>query len=303
MNRINEFFTGWGDHSPETVSKLFFTLIAILILWSVRLLILKLALSRIQNVTVRYQWRKGLTYLFSFLGILLIGSIWIKAFSSISTFLGLFSAGLAVALREPVVNMAGWSYIILKRPFEIGHRIEINDQSGDVIDIQVFQFSMLEIGNWVDADQSTGRIIHIPNGMVFNQIISNYSKGLPFLWNEIPVLVTFESNWEKAKEILTEIAFNKVKDRRQIAEQKLKQEQYKYPIRYSKLEPVVYTSVKDSGIMLTIRYLCEPRNRRNSEQEVWEEALHRFGSRDDIDLAYPTHRVYRDPRDCNPEQV
>lgn len=166
-----------------------------------------------------------------------------------------------------------------------------------MIDIQVFSFSMLKVGNWVDADQSTGRIVHVPNGLVFNQIISNYSKGLPFLWNEIPVLVTFDIDWQKAKEILSEIVLKNMKDQRQKAEQKLKQEQYKYPIHYSNPEPVVYTVVKNSGIMLTMRYLCEPRDRRNSEQELWEETLHQFALHDNIDFAYPTHRVYRSEGD------
>ena len=71
---------------------------------------------------------------------------------------------------------------------------------GDVIDIRVFQFSILEVGNWVDADQSTGRIINIPNGKVFTETMVNYTTGFEYIWNEMPVLVTFESEWEKAKE-------------------------------------------------------------------------------------------------------
>ena len=67
---------------------------------------------------------------------------------------------------------------------------------------RIFMFTLMEIGNWVDADQSTGRVIHIPNGKVFKEVLANYSKGFQYIWNEIPVLVTFESNWKKAKEIL-----------------------------------------------------------------------------------------------------
>ena len=77
--------------------------------------------------------------------------------------------------------------------------------AGDVIDIRLFQFSINEIGNWVDADQSTGRIIHIPNGIVFTEPQANYTAGFQYIWNEIPVLVTFESDWKKAKQILTDI--------------------------------------------------------------------------------------------------
>ena len=64
----------------------------------------------------------------------------------------------------------------------------------------------MEIGNWVDADQSTGRILHIPNGMIFTSGVANYTHGPDYIWNEIPVLITFESDWEKAKGLLQEIA-------------------------------------------------------------------------------------------------
>ena len=68
--------------------------------------------------------------------------------------------------------------------------------------IRIFQFSLIEIGNWGDADQSTGRVIHIPNGIVFTQPQSNYTTGFQHIWHEIPVLVTFESDWKKAKKII-----------------------------------------------------------------------------------------------------
>jgi small-conductance mechanosensitive channel len=129
------------------------------------------------------------------LGVSLLAWIWVEELLSLSTFLGLVSAGLAIALREPLINLMGWAFIVWRRPFEMGDRIEIGGQAGDVIDMRVFQFTLLEIGNWVDADQSTGRAIHVPNGKVFSESLANYSKGLAYIWNEIPVRVTFESDW------------------------------------------------------------------------------------------------------------
>ena len=79
----------------------------------------------------------------------------------------------------------------------------------DVIDINVFNFSIMEMGNWVDADDMTGRIIHIPNARVFTESLANYGKGFHFIWHEIPILVTFESDWRKAKKILNKIIKNK----------------------------------------------------------------------------------------------
>jgi hypothetical protein len=58
--------------------------------------------------------------------------------------------------------------------FEIGDRVQIGTHRRDVVDIRIFQFTLLEIGNWVDADQSTGRILHIPNSWIFKQALSNY---------------------------------------------------------------------------------------------------------------------------------
>ncbi len=86
----------------------------------------------------------------------------------------------------------------------MGDRIQVGNFAGDVIDLRIFQFTLMEIGNWVDADQSTGRVIHIPNGKVFTEMLANYSKGFHYIWNEIPFLVTFESNWKKQKKYFRE---------------------------------------------------------------------------------------------------
>ena len=96
---------------------------------------------------------------------------------------------------------------MIRKPLKVGDRVQIGDVTGDVIDIRIFQFSVIEIGNWVDADQSTGRIIHIPNGTIFIKWQANYTAGFEYIWNEIPVLVTFESDWKTAKQTTVLINF------------------------------------------------------------------------------------------------
>ena len=63
-------------------------------------------------------------------------------------------------------------------------------------------------------------------------------------------------------------------------------------IFYNKLTPVVYTEVRDSGVLLTIRCLCEPRRERVTQEMIWEAILQAFAEHDDIDFAYPSQRVY-----------
>lgn len=143
-----------------------------------------------------------------------------------------------------------------------------------------------------DADQSTGRIIHIPNGVVFSNSQANYTAGFEYIWNEIPVLITFESNWKKAKQILNKVVNNHAVSLSEDAEKQIKEAAKKYLIFYTKLTPIVYTTVKDSGVLLIMRYLCHARSRRRTDQSIWEETLERFAQYNDIDFAYPTQRFY-----------
>jgi small-conductance mechanosensitive channel len=153
----------------------------------------------------------------------------------------------------------------------------------------------MEIGNWVGSDQSTGRMIHIPNSRVFTEAVANYTASFPFLWNELAVLVTFESDWRKAKGILQGIADEEAMETSREAEQMLGETSRRFLIHYRKLTPVIYTSVQDSGVLLTLRYLSKPRARRGTAQAIWEKILDAFQLEPSIDFAYPTQRVYFNP--------
>lgn len=279
--------------SPDNQQKLLLSLLWVIVVWIFYRFVMRFFIVRIEAERTRYQWRKNSTYLFYFLLILVFGRIWLRGgLDAFSTYLGLLSAGLAIAMKDPIANFFGWVLILWRRPFSIGERIEIGKYSGDVVDINVFEFSILEIGNWVDADQSTGRVIHIPNGKMFLEPLVNFSRGIEQLWHEIPVLITFESDWSKAKVLLQEIveryAVIPDGDLTGYSDEKAKG----YMISYTQTAPTVYTSVRESGILLTLRYLCGIRNRRSSEHEIWEEVLQVFSQYEDIDFAYPTQRFY-----------
>jgi small-conductance mechanosensitive channel len=287
--------------SPALTLKLVSTLTALLVLFVLKFFTTKLVCRKIDDDKRRYHIRRTVTYIHTFVVIIVIGSIWFQGIASLSTFLGLASAGLAVAMHDTIANMAGFFFIEGRKPFRVGDRIQLDTFTGDVIDIRLFQFSIVEVGNWVDADQSTGRIIHVPNSMVLRLPLSNYHIGFEYIWNEIPVMVTFESNWKKAKELLLGIGRENAEYLSQGAQAQIRNAARKYLIVAGKLTPTVYTAVKDSGVMLTIRYLVDPRQRRGTEQKIWEDVLDAFSKEPDVDLAYPTTRFYMNqgggPRD------
>lgn len=292
MNTITDFLQTNVGISPEHQAKILYSVLIILVLSIIRFSILKIVWRFTEDPKQRYKWKRSVSFTIGLLTVILIASVWIKAIGQFGAFLGLFTAGLAIALKDPLTNIAGWIFILTRNPFNLGDRVQIGDQAGDVIDIRLFQFTLLEIGNWVDSDQSTGRIIHIPNGTVFTKAQANYSSGFQFIWNEIGILVTFESNWFLAREILLKIVSDHAKELSSDAEKRIIEASKKYMIFYQYLTPIVYTSVKDSGIQLTMRYICDPRKRRVTEHLIWEDVLTAFATHADIEFAYPTLRYF-----------
>ncbi len=278
--------------SPTNQRKILISIAIIVVVWVLRFLLLKIVWRQTEDPRLRYQWKRSIGLTLSLISIILISSVWISAFARFGAFLGLFTAGLAIALKDPLTNIAGWLFISTRKPFSVGDRVQIAENTGDVIDIRLFQFAILEVGNWVDGDQSTGRIIHIPNGIVFMKAQANYSKGFRYIWNEIPILITFESNWESARTILEKIISKHAEHLTKTVEKEIKEATKKFLITYTHLTPFVYISVKDSGVLLTIRYLCKFRKRRTSEHDIWKDILKEFAKNKDIEFAYPTTRFF-----------
>ena len=104
---------------------LFSSLACIAFLWSLRWLILKLVWRQTENVQIRYQWRRISSYAAFVLTVLLVGRVLFQGFHGAATFLGLLTAGVAIALKDPLVNLVGWLLIIWRRPFAVGDRIQI----------------------------------------------------------------------------------------------------------------------------------------------------------------------------------
>ncbi|HFA48467.1 MAG TPA: mechanosensitive ion channel family protein [Bacteroidetes bacterium] len=272
--------------------KIIATIVVGLVIYILRRMLLHFILKGKEDVKAKYNWSKSISYVGYFLTMLVVIPIWITELESFGTFLGLLTAGLAVALKEPISNFFAWIFIISKKPFEMGDRIQIGNSEGDILDISFFQFTMLEIKNWVEADQSTGRIVHVPNGLIFTHPVYNYNQAMNYIWNEIPVMVTFESNWKKAKKILLEVEEKKLKPLVSNMRSEMRKGREKYYVHYTNFDPTVYTTIKKNGVMLTLRYLCHPKTRRTSEQAAIEEILEQFYKHDDIQFAYPTTRFF-----------
>ncbi|MCA9399145.1 MAG: mechanosensitive ion channel family protein [Candidatus Omnitrophica bacterium] len=274
--------------------RLWQTAFVVILSYGILFLLISVTNRRIRDLKARHVIRKNAIYIFTATIFVCVFFIWVQNLSSITIFLGVASAGMALALQEVILSMAGWLLILFRRPFEVGDRIEINGIKGDVIDIRVFQTSLLEIGNWVQADQSTGRIVNVPNSFVFKEANYNYSRGFEFIWNELPILVTFESDWERARDIILNNAKKYTEGLENDVQRKIEAMRNRYMIYYGKLTPIVYVNIKDSGVELTLRYLTEAKKRRFTQNQLCQAILSDFASDNTVNFAYPTYRIVKD---------
>lgn len=276
--------------------KILASIVVIALVLIIRRYFLKYVTSKVEdddNGDAVYRARKVATYTAFTIVTVTLSFIWIEAFDNFATFLGLLSAGIAIGLSDVLKNIAGWAYILSRRPMSVGDRIEVAGTRGDVIDIRLFRFTLMEVGNWVDADQSTGRLVHVPNGILFTQQLANYTEGFSHIWEDLPVLITFESDYAKAEELIRRVLSEQCPDVEATVGKKIRETARQYRIRIGALTPTVYLSVKDSGVLLTARYLTDARGRRGTAQDVWRAILDSFGSEPNIELAYPTYRIFR----------
>lgn len=276
----------------DQIVKTIWTVATIAIILIVRFLVLRYVDRNTDDHEAQYRARKIINYAATTVFLITIAFIWINAFENLSTYLGLLSAGIAIALADVLKNMAGWGYILARRPFQVGDRIEVTNLKGDVVDIRLFRFTLMEVEGWVDAEQSTGRLVHVPNGVVFSQPVANYTEGFAYVWEETPVLVTFESDWKLAEQLILEALEEQAPDVERTAGPRIRETARLYSIRIGALTPTVYVSVKDSGVLLTARFLVETRTRRGREDRVWRAILERFAETPTVELAYPTVRTY-----------
>jgi len=290
---INAWIQNFTGFSSGTQQKIFVSICAVVLLWLLRYLIKRIIWEHAEKVETRYRWRKTTGYVYILLVFLVLFRIWFNPTWNIVNIVALVAAALILSLQDLIKSLAGWFALVWMRPFQVGDRIQIdNGITGDVIDIRVFKFSLNEVGNWVHADQSTGRVMHVPNSVVLEKTIINFTETFPYIWIELPVMITFESNWEEAKDILQKIADEHSQKVSANAKAKIKEASKQYMIYYNMLTPIIYTSIVASGVLLTMRLLVEPHKRRNCEHAIWEDILKEFAKHKDIDYAYPTQRFY-----------
>ncbi len=231
----------------------------------------KILKRRINDVAIRYKAQKAVeVFGYVLIGILILITFTVKNLEDYTIIIGLFTAGITFTLQELVLSIAGSFYIFFVRVYKPGDRIELNGIKGDVIDIDSIYTTMMEMGEWVSSDNYSGRIVKISNAFVFKGPIKNYSMDFPFVWDELNILITYDSDIEVAKKIVMESALELLSEYTKNSQAKWAEMVERYYIENATLEPTLAVNLTDNWIALNLRYITDYKLRRGTKHELFQ---------------------------------
>ncbi len=180
--------------------------------------------------------------------------------------LGLISLILGFALQAPITSFIAWLYIVFRRPYKVGNRIQINGMRGDVLEIGYLDTKMTEIsGDYVMNDRKTGRVVYFPNSLILKEQLINYSgPQVPFIWNETAIQIAYTSDLNFVKECLMEATLKDFEQRYPKKDVKIRKRWY----------PEVYFRVNSfAWLEAVISYPVEPNDTTGRRTRILTSAL------------------------------
>ncbi|WP_345786322.1 mechanosensitive ion channel family protein [Halobellus salinisoli] len=192
--------------------------------------------------------------------------------------LGVVGFAITFALQQPLLSLVGWFYIILKRPYGVGDRVEIADTRGDVIDVGFLTTTLWEVGGrLVTSGQPSGRVVTVPNAEVLSAQVVNDTTLFEFVWSEVSIQVAYETDLEFARETMIEEATDHLG-----AEMRRGIEAYRSELDRTAVEldvregPVVNVVQQESWVELRLRFLSRSRQVTRNRNALYERILARF---------------------------
>lgn len=196
-------FDSWVRYVP-LLRKLSMSLFLIAIIFLSGKIISRIIDTQIQNEGDRYNLLRITRFLSIFFSLIVVASFLFQNLYTAAATFGLISLILGFALQAPIASFIAWIYLVFRRSYLVGDRIQIKGFRGDVVEISYLDTSILECsGDYLVNDRKSGRIIRFPNSLILREEIINYSgPDVPFIWNETPIQIAYTSDLQFVEECL-----------------------------------------------------------------------------------------------------
>ena len=266
------------------------------------LFLLRFLVSRyVDDPDRRYAANRALSIAMTFVLFIGLGVIFLRQFPNLFTGIGVVLAGVAIALQEVILSFFGFFAIRGARGYRVGDWVRIGDSYGEVIDIGLL-VTILEEVTPIDFSSprggtKTGALTWINNNAIFREKMTNYTRGFPYIWTTLIYVVTFESNWQHAEEILHQVigGHDEIKTTAKLAHKRVAKVASDFAIKVDSTEPRYRTWTADSGVELRARFMVHPRRRRALIDPLPREVMTAIAAAEDVDFAYTTMRVIPTP--------
>ena len=222
----------------------------------------------VEDAQRRYRLRKLITLFGYVVAILLLSIVYSDKLSGLTVLLGVLGAGVAFALQEIVVSVAGCISLSGGRLYDVGDPVQLSGIKGDVIDIGVLRTTLMECGGWIAGDQYSGRIVRIGNSSIFKEPVFNYSSDFPFLWDEITVPIRFGSDYEAARASFLQELKDLTGEHASRLEGEWRKMTDKYLIENAQLQPMVALKITDNWVEFVLRYVVDYKKRRSTKDRI-----------------------------------
>jgi len=280
------------------LQKAFYTVVAIAIIHLLfKHLFEDVLIKRIKVSKTRYSFKKTVSIVYIVVLVAVVINIWVENTQSLLVSYGIIAAGLAVALQDLFKNFVGGIIIFVTGIYRVGDRVEINSRKGDVIDIDILYTTLMEMGEWMSGDQATGRLTIIPNGYILSGSVNNYTKDHDFLWDDISVPITYDSDWREAVTKILSVVRRETDHVAYSAEKSLSTLEEKYYLPRRVVEPAVFITLTDNWINFNIRYMTVVRERRLTKNKLSRMILDEIEKSDKIKVASTTIDIVGFPED------
>jgi small-conductance mechanosensitive channel len=267
-----------GEYRPKLRSVL------LRVLWILGALAVILFLSEIwRRITFRYisEPRRRRQFLvmrrivigFLFVVVLILG--FVSEFSSLATFAGFITAGIAVGLQAVLLSVAAYFFIIGRYGIRVGDRISVAGITGDVVDIGLVRLYLMELAGTGLDFYPTGRIVVFSNAVLFQTGTPLFKQipGTEYAWHEVAVIISPNGDHKTAQEKLVATVDAVYGKYRQEIERQHADIERRVDIQIEAPRPEARLQFADAGLELLVRYPVEIRRAPDIDEEMTRKVL------------------------------
>ncbi len=216
----------------------------------------------VQETRRRYQFLQARRIVLAIVVTLVILFNFANEIGALATVMGFAAAGIAVALQNVILSLAGYFFLIGRFGIKVGDRVQVSGVTGDVVDLGLVKLSLMELGGNGNDRQPTGRVVVFSNAIVF-QPTGNFFKQIPgtsFVWNEISLTLAPECDYRLIEKRLLE-AIDEVFGRyREAIQRQYIEAEHQLNMAIDSPKPQSRIQLTTNGLQITIRYPAETRS-------------------------------------------